>query len=147
MYGNMLRNSDYQRNLRGYSFLYGTSCLVSSHIYGGRVRLQLFFSLHVMVRASFCTLLLLQLVSHTARIDGSTGSPRCSPSFPGVTPPTMLVPHSRDCFAFWVACGRMLVHLTLVQINTNLNSQHVPVFLRVRCFRFSLRSPRRRYRQ
>ena len=39
----------------------------------------------------------------TARIEGSTGSPRCSPSLPGVTPPTIWVPHSKDCFAFCVA--------------------------------------------
>jgi hypothetical protein len=35
---------------------------------------------------------------------GKTGSPRCSPSFFGVTPPTMFVPHSIDSFAFAVAC-------------------------------------------
>lgn len=106
MYGNVLRNSDYQRYLRGYGFLNGTRRLMGGYIYGSSVRLQLLLGLQVLVRASPSMLCSLQLFSHTARIDGSTGSPRCSPSFPGVTPPTILVPHSRDCFAFWVACGR-----------------------------------------
>lgn len=34
---------------------------------------------------------------------GKTGNPKCSPLFPGVTPPTILVPHSIDSFAFAVA--------------------------------------------
>lgn len=34
---------------------------------------------------------------------GNTGNPKCSPLFPGVTPPTILVPHSIDSFAFAVA--------------------------------------------
>lgn len=41
--------------------------------------------------------------NNTSRTVGSTGSPRCSPFFPGVTPPTMLVPHAIDSFAFAVA--------------------------------------------
>lgn len=34
---------------------------------------------------------------------GRTGNPKCSPLFPGVTPPTMLVPHSIDSLALAVA--------------------------------------------
>ena len=39
----------------------------------------------------------------TWRADGSTGRPRCSPVRPGVTPPTILVPHAKDSLAFAVA--------------------------------------------
>jgi hypothetical protein len=39
----------------------------------------------------------------TSRTDGSTGRPRCSPVLPGLTPPTILVPHAIDSFAFAVA--------------------------------------------
>ncbi len=51
MYGNVLRNSDYQRNLRSYGLLNGTSCLMSSYIHGSGVRLQLLFGLNCVVRA------------------------------------------------------------------------------------------------
>ena len=39
----------------------------------------------------------------TSRTVGRTGSPRCSPLFPGVTPPTIFVPHAIDSLAFAVA--------------------------------------------
>lgn len=42
--------------------------------------------------------------THTALTDGKTGNPRCSPSTPGLTPPTILVPHSRDSLTLAVAC-------------------------------------------
>ena len=38
------------------------------------------------------------------RTEGRTGSSRCWPSRPGVTPPTMLVPHAMDSLALAVAC-------------------------------------------
>jgi hypothetical protein len=38
-----------------------------------------------------------------SRTDGRTGSPRCSPFLPGVTPPTIFVPHAIDSFVFAVA--------------------------------------------
>jgi hypothetical protein len=43
------------------------------------------------------------VIQHTSRTVGRTGRPRCSPFFPGVTPPTMFVPHSIDSFALAVA--------------------------------------------
>ncbi len=100
MYRDVLGNSDYQRDLCGYGFLNGTSCLMGSDIYGGSVRLQLFFCLHVMVKTPQSSLRILHKDTLTARMVGSTGNPRCSPYLPGVTPPTILVPHSSDCFAF-----------------------------------------------
>lgn len=39
----------------------------------------------------------------TALTDGNTGSPRCSPSTPGFTPPMILVPQARDSLTFAVA--------------------------------------------
>lgn len=41
--------------------------------------------------------------SHTSFTLGRTGKPRCSAVFPGVTPPTIFVPHAIDSFAFAVA--------------------------------------------
>ncbi len=41
--------------------------------------------------------------SRTSRTVGRTGSPKCSPFLPGVTPPTMLVPQAIDSLAFAVA--------------------------------------------
>lgn len=40
---------------------------------------------------------------YTSRTDGSTGSPKCSVFLPGVTPPTILVPHANDSLALDVA--------------------------------------------
>ena len=40
---------------------------------------------------------------HTTFTEGKTGSPRCSPSTPGLTPPTIFVPHSSDSFTLAVA--------------------------------------------
>lgn len=39
----------------------------------------------------------------TWRTEGSTGRPRCSPVRPGITPPTILVPHAKESLAFAVA--------------------------------------------
>lgn len=39
----------------------------------------------------------------TALTDGNTGSPKCSPSTPGFTPPTILVPHAKDSLTLAVA--------------------------------------------
>jgi hypothetical protein len=39
----------------------------------------------------------------TTRTEGKTGKPKCSPSTPGLTPPTIVVPHSNDSLAFAVA--------------------------------------------
>ena len=52
MDGNVLRNGDYQRDLRGYGFLDGAGRLVGSNIHGSSVRLQLLFGLRRLVRAS-----------------------------------------------------------------------------------------------
>lgn len=41
---------------------------------------------------------------HTILTEENTGSPRCSPSTPGLTPPTILVPHSKDSLTLAVAC-------------------------------------------
>lgn len=49
--------------------------------------------------------------ARTALTDGKTGKPKCSPSTPGLTPPTILVPHSRDSLTFAVAC------LPVVEVN------------------------------
>lgn len=45
----------------------------------------------------------------TARTEGKTGRPRCSPSIPGFTPPTILVPHARDSLTLAVAYSCELV--------------------------------------
>lgn len=47
----------------------------------------------------------------TSRTVGSRGSPRCSPFFPGVTPPTMLVPQAMDSLALAVAWPRISYEL------------------------------------
>lgn len=47
---NMLGHSNYQRDLRSYSFLNGTGCLMSSNVNGRSVWFQLFLCLYAIVK-------------------------------------------------------------------------------------------------
>lgn len=50
----------------------------------------------------------MKAILRTWRTVGNTGKPKCSPFFPGETPPTILVPHSIDSLAFAVAYAEWL---------------------------------------
>jgi hypothetical protein len=60
-------------------------------------------------------------VPRTVLTEGKIGSPRCSPSTPGLTPPTILVPHSRDSLTLAVAClpaGEVSREVQIVQFHS-----------------------------
>lgn len=92
----VLGDSDNQWNFCFNCFFNGRSSLLGSDIYDCSVWLQLFLSLKLNLALLLDNVMIREVsestISLTARTDGSTGSPRCSPSFPGFTPPTIRVP-------------------------------------------------------
>lgn len=101
---NVLRNSNYEGYFSFDGFLNRLGCLVSWDVDGRCIRLRPIHCLYTTMS------ILLQFahveafsVIRTVLTEGKTGSPKCSPSTPGFTPPTILVPHARDSFALAVA--------------------------------------------
>lgn len=98
----MLSHSNDERHLCLDSFFNGAGCLVGGNVYAGCVRSEL---LHGLGYVSSSLLSTSHIQGHclTLRTDGRTGSPKCSPLRPGVTPPTTLVPQAIESLAFAVA--------------------------------------------
>lgn len=94
-----------------YSFFNGLGRLISRHVDCRRIWFCYLLSLEPVNRSidyQYGVLRTTVVNPHTMRTDGNIGSPRCSPSTPGFTPPTILVPHSNDSFAFAVALDQEL---------------------------------------
>ena len=96
----------HERNLRLDSLLNSLCSLVSWHVDGRRIGLRFLLGLQAPDCRSVCEPRRLRRADHprTTLTEGNTGSPRCSPSTPGLTPPTILVPHSKDSLTLAVAC-------------------------------------------
>ena len=96
----MLGDGDNERDLGLDGLLDGTHCLVGGHVDGGGIRPELVDSLASLSAPVDQRDRRGQL---TWRAVGRTGRPRCWPVQPGLTPPTMLVPHAMESLAFAVA--------------------------------------------
>ncbi len=96
----------YERNLSLDSLLNGLCSLVSWNVDGRRIGLRFLLGLQAPDGRSVCKSRRLSWANHprTTLTEGNTGSPRCSPSTPGLTPPTIFVPHSKDSLTLAVAC-------------------------------------------
>ena len=100
----VLGHSHDEGNLRLDGFFNCLGRLVPWNVDGRCVRFCLFLGLFEPVP---------ELVSHafpsqrqeirTVFTEGNTGRPKCSPSTPGLTPPTILVPHANDSLTLAVA--------------------------------------------
>jgi hypothetical protein len=136
MQRDMLRNDNDQGDLGLDSLLYGGCRLVCCDIDAGRIGLENFHGLLTDIDLVIITFLLplcwnykrprrVLSIIHTFRTVGRTGKPRCSPSKPGRTPPTILVPHSIDSLALAVAC--LPVQLLLILIFVEIGIEAVKV--------------------
>lgn len=115
----MFCHSDDEGNLGFNGFFNGLSGLISGNVDGRSIRLGFVLSLDSMVS----NLISGSIIDgfRTALTDGNTGKPRCSPSTPGLTPPTILVPHASDSWTLAVACrpaeGQYLVQTKSIETN------------------------------
>lgn len=105
----MFRHSYDEWDLRFNGLFNSFGSLVSRDIDCGCIGLCPFLGLEVVLVSQLVKLHppqreVNQSNTHTALTDGKTGNPKCSPSTPGLTPPTILVPHSRDSLTLAVAC-------------------------------------------
>lgn len=98
---NVLGHGDNKRDLGRDGFFHGFGGLVPGHVDCGCVW---FCFLLGLFRGQTATLSI-DVGLHTVLTDGNTGRPRCSPSTPGLTPPTILVPHASDSWTLAVACA------------------------------------------
>lgn len=102
----MLGHSNNKWHLGFYGFLNGRRRLMRCDVDTGGIWLELLYRLRwcqYLIQFSALRIKGGDCLSLTFRTLGKTGRPRCSPVRPGVTPPTMLVPHSMDSLAFEVA--------------------------------------------
>ena len=101
MQGNMFCNGNNQRHLGFYRLLDRRRGLVSRDVDGCSIWFQMLNGLLYVSHQSVGVAV--RETVRTLRTVGSTGSPRCSPSLPGLTPPTILVPHAMESLASAVA--------------------------------------------
>lgn len=111
MDGNVFGHGHHKRNLRLDGLFNGLGSLVSWYVDSRSVRLCLFLGLDTNTQISMQDFRPNRAdLPPTTLTEGKTGSPRCSPSTPGLTPPTILVPHSRDSLTLAVACRPVEKH-------------------------------------
>lgn len=133
----MFRHSYDEGDFRFNGLFDGFGSLISGNINRGCIGFCPFLGLEVAARQSTGFRLRPhqqennQSNTHTALTDGKTGNPRCSPSTPGLTPPTILVPHSRDSLTLAVACLPMVgISITCIPLRDTSRLKQIGLITR-----------------